>query len=143
MDRRDKLNLLTHQCVRQRFSEQSTPPPYTTVTSHAIVNQLIENSMNTIDVDVVTPGGTPGIAQVAVTANRSNVSNNQRKTPFPGDFIENRNRKSCVRKIQTDIFAETTDVLDNINRRNDWFERKLEHEWFMPHGIFQEQVYKS
>ena len=62
----------------------------------------------------------------------------KKKPPFPGDFINNLNGQSAVKKIQQELFRETYDVLATTNHRNDWFDRKINNEWFGSHGIFQE-----
>ena len=62
----------------------------------------------------------------------------KKKPPFPGDFINNLNGQSAVKKIQQELFRETYDVLATTNHRNDWFDQKINNEWFGSHGIFQE-----
>ena len=65
----------------------------------------------------------------------------KKNPPSPGDFIDTFNRRSVVGKIQDKNFRVTTDVLASVKSRNNWFDFKINDEWFCNHGMFQEKVF--
>ena len=154
MDKRSKLSLLSRECSQQQYAsipEQHTPPPHVTMTSESIISQIVQNTEMgaTIDVDDTPDGGAreiPDFTRVVVTNEPPiraettilRATQNSKKPPFPGDFIDNRNGQACVTKIQQEMFHETEDILALTTIRNSWFERKVDNEWFSNISILQE-----
>ena len=142
------LSLLESECAQQSNWNKLTPPSHVTATSGDIISQIVENTemRATIDLDDSPDATVVGnrdddieVTQVLVsheTSTRATLGS--KKPPFPGDFTENRNGQVCAEKIQREMFRETNDIMASINTRNDWFEKKVQNEWFGNFGIFQE-----